>query len=314
MKQTWVKSIAALVLGTTLAALAAEQDGQGGWTLRLGASYREFYDVRFDPVNFVNWGNATVGGVPYGVQDVTALNVAFPTPVPLDYVRWNGGYKDLGSGDSWAPVVGVGKDFVTRDRFRLGFVGNLQYYSPAASFSEDGTMAVPGRAFSAAQYTQIAVNVPNQMILPGGAPNAVPTAGTDTRFWMRNRFSADLFVLDAGLEAKVEPVKCLNLVLAGGPSLNLADVHTLQDYQASWTQPAGVGAYPVGPYHRKRSESDFDVVAGLYGAVGLMVALDEKWSLAALYRYDYVPEGIGTDQAEVSLNGPSGQLMLIYRF
>ena len=311
MKHLWVKKIAALALMTGLATMAAEQADQGGWTLRLGASYRQFYDVRFDPVNFVNWGNQSIGGAAFGLQDLTAINVLFPTAIPLDYVRWNGGYQGLGSGDGWAPIVGVGRDFLKRDRFSLGVVSNLQYYSPDAGFSQDGTMAAPGTAFSASQFNQIAI--PALPILPAGAPANVGGAiQGDTRFWMRNRFSADLWVLDAGLEAKVKTAKCLNLLLAGGPTLNLANVDTLQDYSASWL--GVVNAFAAGTYHQKRSERDFDAVPGLYGAVGLNVALNEKWSLAALYRYDYVPEGIGTDQAELSLNGASGQLLLLYAF
>lgn len=309
MKTVWVS----VWVGMAACALAtAAENEPSPWSLRLGASYREFYDVEFAPVNFRNWNTENNGSGPYGVANVSG-NVAAPnfTTVPIDYIRWNGGMHGLGSGDGWAPLIGLGRELMQRDAFRLGFAGNLQYYSLDIQYSRDGSMAAPN-SFTANQYNQTVVGGTPLPIVLGQAPQAGAGIVNQTSFWIRNKFNADLWVFDAGLEAKVSPVKCVNVIAAAGPTLNLANVETMQDYAASWA-PTG-NPYPSDSWHAKRKQHDFDAVAGVYGAVGLSVALDERWTLAALYRYDYVPEGIGTDQAEVSLNGPSGQLMLIYAF
>jgi hypothetical protein len=324
MKHTWVKRIGALALAGSLAAMA-EQGDSNAWTLRLGASYREFQDVKFSPVEYANWGNWNSATGPAGVQNATPQAIAagslLPfTPATLNYVRWNGGDKGVAGGGGWAPVVGAGKDLMEKGPFRLGFVSNLQYYALDTARTEDGTMAQPGDAFSAVQYLQTAVDLakvvpalPPPLPAPFFTPGVLVAGAAADRFWIRNRFSADVWVLDAGIEAKASCAKCLNLVLAGGPTLSLANTETLQEYDASWVRPAG-NPTPSNSYHVKLNRTDIDAAGGLYGAVGLNVALNEKWSLAALYRYDYVAKEVGTDQAELNLKGSSGQLMLMYAF
>ncbi|OGV76432.1 MAG: hypothetical protein A3K18_12760 [Lentisphaerae bacterium RIFOXYA12_64_32] len=319
--KTWLKILVGVAVVVQAGVAWA---GDGPWTLRLGASYRDFDDVDFKGVDFRNLGTALNPAGPYGVQDVTTVpgNVV-GTAVILDYLRWNGSSAGVDRDDKWAPVIGFGYDLRQAGKLRLALVGNFQYYHLETGTYASGN-AVVHDGFSLEQYQHYVVDAPGTLI-PGLAVGGV-TPGTI--FAVRNQFEMDLYVLDLGLEARTTMDR-FNFTFALGPTLTITDAESSQRQQASWLaqgpgistpgpvlpcppqplpQPAG------GSYAREESESDTDFLLGAYVALGVTVKVSTSWFVGLEYRYDHVSGDAGTRQAELDLCGSSGILRLAYRF
>jgi len=315
------------VLALLAQAVAVSAADNNGWSMRLGASYRSFQDVDFNSVPFRNWGNQAGVTGPFGVQGY-ALNPVYGLPipalppapkivvvVPVQEVMYNGGTGDIDSEEGFAPVIGVAKELVQVGPFILSLAANLQYYSPESDSTERGNMVDAGN-FTATQYTYnlwTFGGVPPDMLIFSGGVAVPPIPGSGTQFSLQNRFDMDLWVLDAGLEARTD-FDCFSLNLALGPSLNITNVETSQTQQASWAGIPGIDAGATGSYSQKVTDRETDFIPGLYGAIGISFNLNEKWAVGAEYRYDWVNEEPGTDQGKIDLTGSSAQLKVTYKF
>lgn len=331
--KTWMKRLA-VVLVVVQAGVAWA--GESPWTLRLGASYRDFDDVDFESVAFRNWGQSGVPDGPYGVQNATTAPGLMGGAV-LDYVRYNGGSEGVDSGDKWAPSIGFRYDLTPACErgTTLALVGNLQYYRLDFGASASGTQAAPGGFSHELHHHPIAYDpstpllTPTPWALPGSALLPSPpgpylgTAIPGTTFSIRNQFEMDLYVLDIGLEARATMDR-VNLTVALGPSLTIADAESSQTQQAAWQAQAPANAPPPGfteipgvpadSYAEESSDSDTDFLLGAYAALGVNVDLSDSWSVGLECRYDYVDRDAGTDQAELDLSGASGIVRLAYKF
>jgi opacity protein-like surface antigen len=310
----WLKRLATVAVAMQAGVTWA---GESPWALRLGVSYRDFDDIEFEGGGFRNLGTAANPTGPYGVQNVTTV-VGNPlnAPVILDYVSASASSNGLDSSDKWGPIIGFGYDLTPQCKRGLGLVlvGNFQYYHLDVDSNASGTVGAPGGA-TVRQYQHwwVDTSVPADFIPDRLTPGVllVGPALPGTTFAFRNEFEMDLYVLDLGLQARatVDPV---SFTLALGPSLTIADAESSQHQQASWlAQGPGL---PAGGYARKTSESELDFLWGVYAALGVTVDISDSWSLGLEYRYDYVSEDAGTDQAKLDLSGSSGILRLAYRF
>jgi hypothetical protein len=303
-----------VILGQVLTVSAAD----GAMRLRLGASYRVFDDVDFGQVAFANWGTQSNPTGPYGVQGVTNL-VGAPvgTPVTLDYMRFNGSDVGVESDSAWAPVLGLSWDVLEEDDWTWSVVSNLQAYGVDAGDTAQGDNAAGGNGFDLERY--------RHWVLAGGVVSpglAVPGPGAGgTAFAVRSEFELDLMVLDLGLEAR-KRYRNFEFTTAAGPTLNYSYCDTSQREMVSWAAQAG-GLVPAGAYMVMHEESDRDLNVGVYGSLGLNVRMGGGVStgsrccpvtLGLECRYDYVPDDVGTDLAEIDLSGFSGQVRLVFEF
>jgi opacity protein-like surface antigen len=313
--KTWLKTVVGLTVAMQAGVAWA---GESPWTLRLGLSYRDFDDVAFQNVDFRNGGRNNIVGGPAGVQNVTTLPGSMTdVSVVLDEVRWNGGSEGVDGSDKFAPVIGFGYDLMQSGRIRLALVGNFQYYRlRMEGSSASGATGAPG-SFTLKPYQHWWWDLDNSgtgETLSAGQPYT-GTPFTTTSFSVRNRFDMDVYVLDLGLEARAT-VSRLNVILALGPTLTIADAESSQRQSASWDAQGlpESPSVPAGSYSQGSSESNTDVLPGAYVALGLSVDLSAAWSIALQYRYDYVSGDAGTSQAELDLSGSSGILSVSYRF
>jgi opacity protein-like surface antigen len=309
--KTWLKSVMTVAVAVQAGVAWAEDSP---WTLRLGASYRDFDDMEFKRGDFRNWGQSDVA--PFGVQNVTTV-VGNPlnAPVILDYVRADGGSDGLDSSDKWAPIIGIEYDLTPQcDLFGLSLVGNFQYYRFDARSSGAGAVGAPG-PFTVQQYQHwwVDTDAPPDTIPDTLTPGVLLLGPSlpGTTFAVRSTFDMQLYVLDFGLQARVKggPAK---LTLALGPTLTIADADSKQSQQASWlAQGPGL---PAGTYARKASDSEVDFLPGAYAALGVSVDVSTSWSIGVECRYDYVDGDAGTDQVKMDLSSFSGVVRLAYQF
>lgn len=312
--KTWFKRVV-----TAAAVTVAVQSGvawaEGNpWTLRLGASYRDFDDIEIKTGKFNNWGQPN--NAPFGVQNVTTV-VGNPlnAPVILDYVRAKDSSDRIDSSDKWAPIIGFGYEMTAKEKtLGLSLVGNFQYYNFGASSSASGRVGAPG-TFTVEQYQHwwVDTNSPADYV-PDTLTPGVKLLGPQlpgTSFSVRSKFDVDLYVLDLGIQARAT-LKQFNITLAFGPTLTITDAESSQRQSASWlAQGPGL---PAGSYGRKTSDSDLEFLPGAYGAIGVIWDMSASWSLGVECRYDYVSGDAGTDQVKIDLSSFSGIARLAYQF
>ena len=304
MMKRMVQAVVGIMLTSTVAAWAADKGAAWApaspWSLRLGASYREFKDVDFKGTAFRNFGTQDNAVGPYGVQNVTTIpGASVGTPVLLDYIGGGDFSGSTKSGDGWAPVLGFGWDFAQMDAIRIGLVGNLQYYS--FEVKTDG----------AASYQQF-----RHLVLGAGALSPAmaqidpPVAGTT--FAAESKLEMDIWVLDLGLQASAD-VSRFTFNVAAGPTVTFTDADSSQAQNAAWGAQAA-GLLPAGGFASENSESDSGATLGVYGAVGVTVRINKNWAVGAEYRYDYVSDEAGPDSAKLDLSGSSAQVKVIFNF
>ncbi len=309
--KTWLNRVIAVAVAVLTGAAWAEDNP---WTLRLGASYRDFDYIKIKTENFNNWGQAN--NAPFGVQNVTTV-VGNPlnAPVILDYVRSKDGSDGISSNDKWAPIIGFGYELTPADKtFGLSLVGNFQYYNFGAGISASGRVGAPG-TFTVEQYQHWWVDTDSPPdFVPDTLTPGVKLLGPQlpgTSFSVRSKFDMDLFVFDLGVQARAT-LKQFNITFAVGPTLTIADAESSLSQQASWlAQGPGL---PAGSYNRKTKDSELEFLPGAYGALGVIWDISAAWSLGVECRYDYVSGDAGTDQVKMDLSSFSGIARLAYQF
>lgn len=302
--KTWVQALTGVALVVQAGVAGA---GESPWTLRLGASYRDFDDVTFEATDLRNWGRSNTAG-PYGVQNITtAPGNPILAPVILDSVTWEGGAESIDSSDKFGPIIGFRYDLTRPCWARLALVGNVQYYNLGTEAAASGSAVAPN-GFALAQHQHFVLDTLGTLT-PGAVLVGGPMPGTT--FSARSEFDMDLYVLDLGLEARAT-VSRVNFTLAVGPTLTITDTDASQMQQASWAaQGPGLSA---GGYSQESSDSGTDALLGAYGALGVSFDITTSWGVGLEYRYDYVGDDAGTDQAEMDLSGSSAILRVTYRF
>lgn len=307
---TWLK----MMMATAALQAGAVWAENSPWALRLGVTYRDFDDIEVKGGAFQNWGQADTP--PFGVQNVTTL-VGNPldAPVILDYVSASEGSGKIDSSDKWSPIIGFSYELPPqREWLGLSLVGNFQFYRFGASSSASGAVGAPG-SFTVEQYQHWWVdtdspadNVPD-FVTPGVRLLGPSLPGTT--FAVRSKFDMDLYVFDLGVQARAT-MKRLNVTIALGPTLSIADAESSQSQYASW-RAQGPGL-PASSATHKTSDSDLEFLFGAYGAVGLTWDITKSLSIGVECRYDYVSDDAGTDQVKMDLSSVSGILRLAYQF
>ena len=306
-----------LITSAVVTTVACAQEG--GIHLRTGVVYRDFDEVNFDDVDFMNW-NGQAGGGPFGIQNA---QTADPTGTAdyqtrpgasnanLDYVKWPSQDSRPSNTSRWGPSLGLAVDIYQTERMTIGISSHIQYYSIEAGDKNKGNMASPDD-FIARQYNH-QVRAPG-LILPVGpmqpANDPVVPFGTDfSSFTVDNEFDLDLYVFDLGVEARSR-LSWGSLRVAAGPTLHIADAETTQKHRYTWYDAAG--EHRQGPFTRSDEETKY--LFGFYGAVSAAYDVTQSWAVAAEYRYDVVAGDAGDDLSSLDLDSSSGQIKLIYTY
>lgn len=292
----------------------------GDWRVSLGGSYRGFDSVDFSATALRNYGDTNRPLGPLGMQerDPQTLFPGAPPPnllpIPADFARFTGSSESVSSSDGFAPVVGfeLALPAAGTERLCLSLVGSFQYYNVEVSENNTGSWASAG-SFDAYHHKYGWLAAGGGVFTPPGL--RTPGLSTGTSVFLRNEFDMDLFVLDLGIKAacKIGDKVPIEIYVALGPSLSIADVDTAQTENATWN-PVANSTDPGANVPQTRTDSNVDLQPGLYGVVGVSWKFTSHMGLAAEYRYDQVFGDVGTDQGELDLSGSSGQIKLFYEF
>jgi hypothetical protein len=143
---------------------------------------------------------------------------------------------------------------------------------------------------------------------PGTLPPLAPGGGVATTNGVAEySIEVDAYTLGLGLKGAyvLGPVV---LQLGLGPTLTLAELDARVDEVVRWNADGQV------VYRRQASDDTTQVIVGGYLSLGLAYAITERWGVAAEFRYDALTRDLESTYADVSLDGPSGQLKLTYMF
>jgi len=312
-----------LRLACTVAVLAAMPlltvAQESGWRMGVGASYRDFGDVDFESFTSPNYDNTDPAAGPLGLQGYTigglvAAGVVipdFPTEVPFnaDHASFVGGDGSVGSSDSWAPVITFEQVPNAEDGIAVTLVSNLQFYQVDVDTDNDpAALDIHNYQHKATRIGTVPTIAPN----PSSGENAGPSTGTNVT--VESDFEMDLFVIDVGLKASMDVCSGFSIYGAVGPTLNIADIETAQSLEATFFGPANLPGNP-GNMRAEEDDDELDFAIGGYISLGGVIQIDERWAIGAEARYDALfGSDPGTSQAEIELDGLSGQLKVLFSF
>ena len=260
----------------------------------------------FKGANLANFGNqdATLG--PLGLQGYTNTNTGgFTGALTVDHARYTGGDAEIDGADKVGVAAVAVRPLGLWEGVRINLMLGAQLFRTDL---DDIAAAADFETFNYNHVVLGGVFSDPQALVPPVAPNPGLQAGTSV--WVRNDFDMNLLVLDLGLQAACN-LQRASCYVAAGPSLTLADVNTARTESATWNT---FGLPNPGAYTREQSEDDLDLLIGGYVAVGAGFELGERLGLVAEARYDLVHDEAGTSQANLDLDGASGQIRITYEF
>jgi hypothetical protein len=265
-----------------------------GWRLSIGMSYRDFDAPDFKKVSlpadlsFVPFGGgsslsyselaSTVAAGPVGVQRFTASRSLVSYGAAASYTAMEG----------FAPVIGAALDIWQEDALTLSLAGNFQFFSMNSAANE-----------SALEQSKVIRTV------NFGSVAAVPTEddiiSDRTDAWIdgvsgggKKKFAMDLYVFDFGLSLNYVAAENLQVFVAAGPTLSIADMESSN----------GLG--------KSKNEVEFEY--GVYASCGGTYWFTERFGLCAELRYDNCFGTVGTRFVKQDLDSTSGLLKLVVNF
>ena len=289
----------ACISAFSLNAQENKKNGEDGWKLKLGTSYRTFGGVEYDGFSLNN-GNYFDGSYNAGAGTFTDAIQTVPTGAPgLSYLSLHrgGSWGDSSELKSAAGLLlSMSTQLSQNDSFAIDFDLTLGYHATDASDTMAGdyvtdvyTGSVAGNAFN---------GVPANPALAVALPASIV-----------NSYDIDLntTTLSAGVGARFQ-LGDFDFKVSGGPTLTIATY----DFERATTV-----SYVGGVTADERYVDDYkgtDVFLGLYAAAEASYALTDELEVAAGFRYDWVSQQVDTDIADVELSGMSLELKLVYAF
>jgi hypothetical protein len=283
--------------------------------LGLGVSYRELDDVEFNGLAVRNFRNLA-----FLVRDGEILNY---TPENLNEIIENlpgqtgaintiedvdvssgrvGGEGEFDSSEGWAPVLTAEYVFMTRENITLGAVANIQYFGVETSATMNLGLDSEG---ALSQYFVVGGDVAPIASGEGTEFDDIDVAGT-----VDNEFEMDLYVLDLGLKLAYCTNWSIDVFLAAGGSINIADANSEVSEFAVYSAGSAGGEF----YRQSQEDGSTEVLLGVYGALGAQWWFSETIGVVLEGRYDEVFNEVETDYAEVDLDGFSGLGKILIRF
>lgn len=290
-----------MMASTTMAQNAETDDSSssGQWTIGLGASYRNFRDVRFTAASAGNYQGlyhdsaASMGPYASEIGKYTGND-----PVPVNVVTYTGGSSessgDYGFQESLGIVLETSYGLWQDGRLGLDFVANFQYFKiDSAGYGSAGS-----------EYTT--------NVYAAGGQTSYNDVFQQTSYiagFSKTQFDLELYVIDLGVSLDYNFENGLALYAATGPTLSLADMES--NSRAGLANTAAGGS-SIGGARGRDNEIEFEW--GWYAAAGASYWFSEKYGLSCELRYDEGFGTVGTKYAEQDLDAWGGNLKFLIRF
>ena len=300
------------------AAVVAESAAGSQLIFSLGLSYRNFHSISFKGAAVPAYqGVFSILEGPDGIGSYAdkVNNYLWPVGGALvvdAYVVTSAGYAFSGNGgtgfqESLAPVLGLEMPFYNDGRMTLSAMANLQF------FDFDTAAGMPGKA-GAQEYTETFSLIAPFGGIPGVdyyLPSGVwPGSQVDSNYLRaggKSTFDMQLYELDLGLKLAYAFNNGLEVNLAAGPSLSLADMES-SSYSVL-RNPAGTALAS-----RRARDNDLEYIFGAYFSCGASYWFNEHYGLSLDLRYDEAFSHADTQLADLNLDSWGGMLKFLCRF
>lgn len=310
------KVLTTCLIGGAMATAAADENG---WDMSAGVTFRKFKSTEFKSFSTSDeYINGSFEGGTVIVDDAAQQVVNHPLAgvspsIPAGSQLASLHSVSLGSSvDDLEDTAGVVLQW-TRDlqTSTINKVGGLDWKLDLSLVWLGVDQAVDGLADVDGQGFLIdAGDVPADLndLETVGAPGSEDPYPVSNNVIASARYDLDIdaFTFGAGISSRLE-MGPVDLKLGMGPSL------TLVNYNVAYDAYGGnIGETPKSLV----SESDDDIVArwGLYGTLGLIYDFNESWGMEVGLRYDYIPDNVNTNVANIDLSGMSTEVKLVYSF
>jgi len=293
----------------------AEGAAAGNSGLFLGVSYRKFDDFDFESkrMNGYDGFYLTDEGATamrsYSSIGSIGTNNSHNTPgqsgryeyvrvVNIDegYITSNG---HIGNGEDHGLTFGYQHSLYSQNAFDIDLVASFQYFSV-----DTANRASNAHWFDGLSYDAIVWNgVPTQR---GDYGRIYDNAGELVSETYKADFEMNLYQLDLGAKLSYALGKGLEVNVAAGPTLGIADISSSSS--ATYRVSNALGE----SYHDHDDGVDF--IVGCYASAGVAYWFTDSICLAADIRYDKAFQHVSTKYAEMDLDSWGGSLKLGYRF
>lgn len=293
------KLLALAVASLAITSYAAEQTvSVENFTIGLGFSYRNFHSITLkgasmaplngfvltDPANGIDADSVQTDPSKYG-NDLLPGGVYLPVRawrVQADGFNANGN-GDLGFQESLAPVLSAALPLYQNESLTLRAVANFQFY--------DFDTALNARGNGTASYWEHFIANGNFVQLD--QPDMVIQTIEMARNIGKTKFDMQMYVIDLGVQGAYNVYDNLNITLAAGPSLSLADMESSSGGLKS---------------------NGHDWIFGIYASIGAEYWFNEKYGLSFDFRYDEAFKHADTKYADLNLDSWSGMLKFLVQF
>lgn len=282
------------------------------------AASQEKLSPQLDPIG---WQTVDPNGIPGSGDETHFRNVTFDQSTLTDEST------DLHT--AWGVSGQVRRTF-ERDHFLLSSLT----LGLSLSHSEAETSATSGRGVATRTLTGIlsrtGATVPanTEPRTPYAVTNGQPAGynmtdnlfdlggGATTATTVELEAETLLLTLRLGGQRDFTLTPWLRLWVGAGPTLNIAMLTTDCEQRATWQAPANpLDGTPVQGFADSESGSEYAILPGAFGAVGLRLQLATHLALDAGLTYDWVFGEIEGEQASVNFaNAFNAQLRLIFDF
>jgi hypothetical protein len=305
-------------MGLAAAAMFAFPASALDWQFSLGAAYRTFGDVDFNGVVFagplaqpddvrgpyINGSNYMQGPIQV-VRVVDVNNQIAGTNAVLDKASFAGGSEELDN--SGSVILEASGKLWERDSFSLRL--NLSVTSLWSDLNTGFSPQVLSDSFSVPGGVA-PIQPTNDPPLPAGSENLAGVAATTALA----DYDIEVYgaVFGAGLSGAFKAGR-FAFTLGAGPTLTIAHMDAHMDEVVNWS--GTVFNNPNGSVYRKsRTDRTTEVLIGAYAGIGVSCAITESIAAGLEYRYDWIPDQLSGDLADIDLSGHSGILKVTFGF
>lgn len=305
---TRVSNCAALLTLMMAASLSADE-----WEWSLGVNWRSFRDVRLKEFAFNN-GNCVDGNVEqmggglwrYTVRSpVNQVSGSALNEVTYRTVSFSGDSdnSDHGKGVAFggSRVLGRAETVTVRLDLSLSTARADSGHGSAAT-QEYETWSIGADSWSAGPVPDpdkpSLVSANHTRIVSSETANSVSV--------VRHDLNACMYAVGAGLSLSCR-VSGVDVVVGAGPGLSVIDYDFRRVARCAWIDGSTFYSEETGTDATK-------VRAGGYASIGICFPAMGPVAIGISGRYDYIPDELNTDIAEIDLSGFTAQLAVTWRF
>jgi len=280
-----------------VAADNAQVETSSGWRISLGASYRDFDAPDFAKVVFDSGIAYSYPGGPGAMTYNDVVTEVTNTPGPFSYTATRT-VTGIGKTDSYtaiegfSPILSAACDIWQEGGLSLSLVGGFQYFSMNSAAGESETIRTLRFNTFNLPSVPIIISIPDENKIDIGDAGTGWTDGAVKN--IKKKFAMDLYVFDLGLSLNYAAAENLQVFVAGGPTLSIADMESSN----------GLG--------KSKNEVEFEY--GVYMSCGGTYWFNETYGLSVEVRYDNCFGKVGTPFVKQDLDSASGMLKFVMKF